>query len=156
MMERGNQFTFSRTDSRHEDYQTLVALLDADLKIRDGADHAFFAQYNKSDDIKNVILCYHKNEVVGCGAFKLFASGSVEIKRMFVKPVYRGRGIASQILKELEMWAQEFNFTECVLETGQKQPEAIALYLKSGYHRIPNYGQYVNVLTSVCMKKMIS
>ncbi len=73
---------------------------------------------------------------------------------MFVRLEQRGRGIAKSILSELEMWASELNFSGCILETGLKQPEAIALYQKSGYETIPNYGQYNGVENSVCMKKL--
>jgi GNAT superfamily N-acetyltransferase len=58
-------------------------------------------------------------------------------------------------LKELELWAAEVNYKDCILETGKKQPEAIALYKKAGYTIISNYGQYKNVENSVCMKKSI-
>jgi putative acetyltransferase len=156
MMNQNTLVSLKRTDSKNPDYHLLVTFLDADLKIRDGEDHAFFAQYNKSDDIRNVVICYAAGAAVGCGAFKFFSRGTVEIKRMFVRPEFRGKGIAAKILAELEGWAQELQFAVCVLETGQKQPEAIALYLKSGYNRIPNYGQYENVESSVCMSKAIS
>ena len=142
-----------RTDADHPGYQELVVLLDADLKIRDGADHAFFAQHNKSDSIRNVVLCYVADTAAGCGAFKYYDTGIVEIKRMFVRPEFRRQHIAATVLSELERWASELNYSGCVLETGKKQPEAIALYQKSGYTAIPNYGPYVNVPTSVCMKK---
>ncbi len=146
---------FKRTDSADNDYLELVKLLDAELKVRDGDDHAFFAQYNKSDDIKNVIVCYSDNHPAGCGAFKFYSTGIVEIKRMYVKESLRGKGLASGILVRLEDWAKESGFSECILETGKKQPEAIALYIKSGYNRIPNYGQYASVASSVCMKKSL-
>lgn len=145
-----------RTDSDNQGYRELVAFLDAELKIRDGDDHAFFAQYNKSDDIRNVVVCFVDGKPVGCGAFKFFSAGTVEIKRMFVRPELRGQGIASIILTELEKWAGELQFTDCILETGKKQPEAIALYQKSGYLVIDNYGQYKNIENSVCMNKIIS
>ena len=145
-----------RTDSSHPDYRELVALLDDDLKIRDGDDHAFFAQYNKSDEIRNVVLCYANDSAAGCGAFKYYDTGIVEIKRMFVRPEFRRQHIAATVLSELEKWASELNYSGCVLETGKKQPEAIALYQKSGYTLIPNYGPYVKVATSVCMQKKIS
>jgi GNAT superfamily N-acetyltransferase len=74
---------------------------------------------------------------------------------MFVRAERRGRGIAKSILSELEMWAGELRFSECILETGKKQPEAIRLYEKSGYEKIPSFGQYLNVENSVCMKKPI-
>jgi GNAT superfamily N-acetyltransferase len=74
---------------------------------------------------------------------------------MFVRAENRGQRIAAQILTELETWARELNFEDCVLETGFKQPEAIALYKRSGYEVIPNYGQYADVRNSICMKKKI-
>ncbi len=149
-------YNLIRTDSGNKDYQELVSLLDADLKIRDGADHAFFAQYNKSTEIRNVVLCYDAGTIAaGCGAFKFFEDGIVEIKRMYVRESFRKKGIASLILKELESWAKELLFSHCILETGKKQPEAIALYKKSGYQVIPNYGQYAQIQNSVCMKKDI-
>jgi putative acetyltransferase len=145
-----------RTDSSNTDFVELVKLLDEDLRLKDGDDHAFYAQFNKIDAIKNVLVAYVNNKAVGCGAFKPSKDHSVEIKRMFVHPDYRGKGIAQQILAELEKWAADLGNKNCVLETGQKQPEAIKLYLKSGYVRIPNYGQYANVANSVCMQKLLS
>lgn len=142
-----------RTNSDHADFRALVSLLDQDLAIRDGADHSFYAQFNKVDHIHHVVIAYEQDEAVGCGAFKLFDQETVEIKRMFVQPQHRGKGIASLVLQELEQWAAEEHYASCVLETGMKQPEAIRLYEKSGYYRIPNYGQYAGVENSVCMKK---
>ncbi len=144
-----------RTDSDNANFRELVALLDADLAIRDGAEHAFYMQFNKIDKIRYVIVAYEDEKAVGCGAFKDYKKETAEIKRMFVREDERGRGIAGLILTELETWARECGFSECVLETGVKQPEAIRLYQKSGYETIPNYGQYLNVENSVCMKKVI-
>lgn len=145
-----------RTDSLNEDFRELVRLLDEDLSVRDGADHSFYAQFNKIDMIKNVVVAYADEKAVGCGAFKPFDEKSIEIKRMFTRPENRGQGIAVEILRELENWARELEFTFAVLETGKKQPEAIRLYQKSGYELIPNYGQYEGMENSVCMKKKIS
>jgi putative acetyltransferase len=145
-----------RTNSDNSDFRELVALLDADLQIRDGAEHSFYAQFNKIDKIREVVVAYENEKAVGCGAFKEFSADAAEIKRMFVRPENRGRGIAGKILTELETWAKELNCSECVLETGVKQPEAIGLYQKSGYEKIPSYGQYLNVENSVCMRKLIS
>ena len=142
-----------RTNSDNSDFRKLVALLDADLQIRDGAEHSFYAQFNKIDKIREVVVAYENETAVGCGAFREYSADAAEIKRMFVRPENRGRGIAGKILIELETWAKELNFSECVLETGLKQPEAVRLYEKSGYKIIPNYGQYVGVENSVCMKK---
>jgi putative acetyltransferase len=147
--------TLTRTTSENPDFTDLVVLLDADLKIRDGQEHEFYAQINKTAIVKNVIVCYQNTIAVGCGAFRKIDSQTVEIKRMFVNPDFRGKGIASKILSELEIWASELNFTRSILETGINQPEAIALYKKSGYSITKNYGQYVGMQNSVCMQKIL-
>jgi len=104
-----------RTNSENPDFRELVVLLDAELAIRDGADHAFFAQYNSIDEIKNVVVAYLDKVAVGCGAFKVYDDKTVEIKRMFVQSAHRGKGIAVQILSELERWAGESDFSFAVL-----------------------------------------
>ena len=147
--------TLSRTHSGNQDFVSLVKLLDADLAVKDGEDHAFYSQYNKLDQIKYVIVAYTGTLAVGCGAIKQFTSDTVEIKRMFVLPEKRGQGIAQSVLQELELWAGELGFEKCILETGKRQPDAIALYKKSGYHQIANYGQYAGVEYSVCFGKKI-
>jgi putative acetyltransferase len=144
-----------RTASDDSDFQNLVKLLDKDLEIRDGKEHSFYAQFNKTDKIRNVVIYYEGDTAVGCGAFKEFDNKTVEIKRMFVQQNFRSKGIGAIILKELEGWASEINYSESILETGKKQPEAIRLYQKAGYAIIPNFGQYKNVENSVCMKKSI-
>ncbi len=148
--------TCKRTTSENADFQILVKELDADLRVRDGDEHAFYAQFNKTDQIKYIIVAYENEQPVGCGAIKEFAPGVMEIKRMYVPVHKRGQGIASRILKELELWAIELNFSKCILETGKKQPEAIALYKKNGFTIISNYGQYENVVNSVCFEKNLN
>jgi putative acetyltransferase len=148
-------YILKRTTSENSDFNELVLLLDADLKIRDGDDHEFYAQINQTAILKNVIVCYTDDMAIGCGAFREIDSKSAEIKRMFVNPDFREKGIASQILCEIELWAKELDFTHTILETGVNQPEAIALYLKQGYSITENYGQYVNMENSVCMKKIL-
>ena len=144
-----------RTTSKNLDFQNLVTLLDADLKIRDGEDHEFYAQINKTAILDNAIVCYQNNVAVGCGAFRTIDAETVEIKRMFVSPECRGKGIASAILLELELWASELNYSQTILETGVNQPEAIALYKKLGYAITENYGQYFGMENSICMKKVL-
>ena len=144
-----------RTDSENADFRELVKMLDEDLAIRDGEEHSFYAQYNKIDKIRETVVAYENEIPVGCGAFKKYEQSVAEIKRMYVRVEKRGQGIAVKILAELETWAKESGFSECVLETGLKQPEAIRLYQKRGYEIIPNYGQYEGIENSVCMRKSI-
>ena len=145
----------TRTSSSNTDFISLVNELDKDLAIRDGNDHSFFAQFNKIDTIKHVVVYYSNNLAVGCGAIKEYESGVMEIKRMFVLAEHREKGVASEVLRELETWAKELGYSKCILETGYKQPEAIALYKKNNFEIIPNYGQYANVTSSVCFQKIL-
>ena len=145
--------SFKRTDSSDPDFQKLVVELDRYLSVMDGEEHAFYDQFNKITNIRNVIICYEGDRAVGCGAFKPYEAGTVEIKRMYVDPQMRGKGIGLLILHELENWATESGYSTCILETGKRQVEAISLYRKAGYTVIPSYGQYLNVENSVCMKK---
>lgn len=146
-------FVLKKTNSADADFQLLVNELDADLQNRYGEQQTFFSQFNKLNHIHHVIVAYENDKPVGCGAFKLFEEAVVEIKRMYVQPQNRSKGIAAQILQALEQWAKQEGYTDCVLETGLNQPEAIRLYEKMGYVRIPNYGQYIGVDISICMRK---
>ena len=145
-----------RTTSDNLDFQALVKLLDHHLAVLDGDDHAFYAQFNKLTNIRHVVVAYQEEVPVGCGAFKEYEPGVVEIKRMFTRPELRGQGIAQAVLAELERWAAEEGYPESLLETGKRQPEAIRLYEKSGYAFIPNFGQYIGDDNSVCMRKIAS
>jgi len=145
-----------RTTSSNPDFINLVGQLDADLEYRDGDDHEFYAQFNHIDIIKYTLVAYLNNKLVGCGAIKPFNAQSMEVKRMYTTPEFRGQGIAIKILNELESWTKELGFDSCVLETGKKQPEAIALYKKCGYIVISNYGQYAQIENSVCFRKQLN
>ena len=145
-----------RTNSDHPDFISLVRLLDADLAKRDGNEHSFYAQFNKIDKIKHAVLVYEDEKPVACGAIKQYAEDIMEVKRMYTLPVYRGKGIATMVLNELEKWAAELGYAKCILETGKRQPEAISLYTRNGYVLIPNYGQYAGVENSVCFEKPIN
>ena len=142
-----------RTSSSETDFQHLVSELDWELSTRNGETNEFFAQYNKIDQIKNVIIATIDDKPVGCGAMKAYDSDTMEIKRMFVPIEMRGKGIAVHILKNLEKWAKEMNYSKCILETGNKMLEAIRLYEKSNYKVVPNYGQYNGIEDSICFKK---
>lgn len=144
-----------RTNSDNRDFIQLVKYLDADLAQRDGKDHSFYAQYNKIDAIRYAVIAYENGKPVGCGAMKEWEQGATEIKRMYTLGEERGKGIATRILNELEVWAAELGYEKCVLETGKKQPEAIDLYRKNNYRQILNYGQYAGIENSLCFEKKL-
>ena len=145
--------SLTRTNSNNKDFQKLVKELDIDLKIRDGEEHSFYAQFNKIELIKYAVVAYVEGQPVGCGAIKEYADKMMEVKRMYVPLEKRGKGIATMILQELEKWSKELGMNKCILETGKKQPEAIRFYEKNKYHIFPNFGQYKNVQNSVCFEK---
>lgn len=145
----------TRTSSSNNDFQELVKLLDRDLAVTDGEEHAFYDQFNKTDSINHVVLLYQDGKAVSCGALKEFSADTMEVKRMFTSREHRGKGYAAMVLNELEKWAKELQYSKCVLETGVRQPDAIALYKKKDYDLIPNYGQYAGVENSLCFGKTI-
>jgi putative acetyltransferase len=148
-----NQLT--KTTSDNLDFRLLVAQLDAHLAGIYGEEQDFYTQHNKVDVIKHVVVVYREGNPVGCGGIKAFSDSEIEIKRMFVLPEQRGQGIASDILIALEQWAKELGYTETILETLKVKESVIAMYARNGYALMPNYGQYIGVDSSVCMRKKI-
>lgn len=144
-----------RTTSDNADFKRLTDLFDAYLVEIDSDEKDFFAQYNQIY-IKNVIVLYENDYALGCGAFKGYENGVAELKRMFVLPESRGKGIASKIVDSLESWMKEEGFSKCILETSHYLEPAVALYKKLGFTIIPNYGPYKNVSSSICMQKMLT
>jgi GNAT superfamily N-acetyltransferase len=147
--------TIKRIDSSSNDFQSLVKCLDLELNSRYGALQSQYIDYNRIEALDTVVIVYIDEVPAGCGCFKAFHETSVEIKRMFVRPEYRGKGLAGMILSELEQWAAEKGYSMSVLETGIGQPEAIRLYSKNGYVRTSNYGQYAGNPNSCCMSKRL-
>lgn len=141
-----------RTNSDHPDFKYLTKLFDDYLVDIDGEQKDFFAHYNNKY-LENALVVYENDQAVGCGGFKEYDQNTVEIKRMFVHPEHRKKGIANLILNTIEDWAKEKGFQNFILETSPKLTSAISLYEKKGYKLIPNYGQYIGVENSICMKK---
>ncbi len=102
------------------------------------------------------LVAWRGDEAIGCGALRpMDEVDVVEIKRMFVRPAARDNGVGRIILSALETQAREFGYRIARLETGLRNPEAIALYERAGYQRIPCYGIYVNEPLSVCFEMML-
>jgi len=145
-----------RTDPGDTQFLGLVALLDRELRDRDGPDHPFYARFNTLDPIRHAVIATDGDTAVACGAIKAFGDDAFEIKRMYSLPAWRSRGVATRVLRELEAWAAELGARRCVLETGQRQHEAVALYTGRGYVRIPNFGPYAGIANSLCFEKRLS
>ena len=149
--------TMQRSTYTDPDFQNLCAALDKEFWVRYPDTQQNFEPYNKVDQSARVVLAYHKQDAVGCGCFRSMGEEyTIEIKRMYVMPEFRGNRIAGSILMELEQWAKAEGYLISKLETGVNQPEAVSLYERCGYNQIPNYPPYVGVAESICMVKKLT
>ena len=148
--------TVKRTNSDNSDFKKLAIELDINLKTYYKEEQSFYGELNDIDKIKFVVVAYNKmGKPVGCGGIKEYSKNEIEIKRMYVPPNYREKGIATIILNELENWSSELKFKKCILETLIEKPYAIAFYKKNGYQIIPNFGEYMKAKNSICFEKDI-
>lgn len=152
---KGNIMRYLLTDGNNQDFIQLCGLLDDFLnEIAGGeANRSQYVQYNKLNNIKDVVLAYDGDVPVGCASFKFFEEGTAEVKRVFVKEAYRGQGISKQLMSTLESYAIYKGFRRLVLETGKALPVASKMYERIGYSIIDNYGPYINMKESICMGK---
>ncbi len=102
-----------------------------------------------------LVLRDDDGQAVGCGGIARFDAARGEVKRMYVVPEARGRGLGRRMLEEREAQARTLGYRSVVLETGDRQPEAIRLYESSGYERIPCYPPYDTRALSLCFEKRI-
>ena len=147
---------FLRTDPSHPSFQKLVRLLDEELTSLYGAEMQIFNPHNILKENAFSLLVLENEEPIGIGAFRILENPQeVEIKRMYVPPAHRGKGISKLILEELEKWAMEENCTYAKLETGVKNTAALGLYPRAGYQRIEPFGPYVVIDNSICFGKKL-
>lgn len=144
---------FKRTDGLNEDFVENCRLLDLDLDRRVGKKikREKYKPYNQLDGIQEAIVVYEDNRAVGGGAIRRYDGETVELKRVFVRSEYQGKGIGSRLVSLLMEWAAELGYSRMILETGELLAESCAVYKKLGFRIIPNYGPYVNMPESLCM-----
>jgi putative acetyltransferase len=99
------------------------------------------------------VVAWLDDEPVGCGTLRRLGDDQAEIKRMYVAPAARRRGVARAILRVLEDEARQRDIGALILETGERQPEAIALYESAGFTRCPCWGDYIESPLAVCFGK---
>jgi putative acetyltransferase len=143
------------TDRDDPCFLALVELLDRELWARYPETQAGYSAFNQIARGAYVVVATEAGVPAGCACLRELGERRLELKRMYVRPEHRRSGLASAILRDLEAWARNCGAGEIVLETGLKQPEAIRMYEKSGYLRIPNYGEYAGLAGSVCMAKRL-
>lgn len=148
---------FKYTDGCDQDFISLCHALDDFLNQLAGGEEnrAQYIPYNSLDDIHDVIVVYDGDRAIGCASFKRYDDVCAEVKRVFILDEYRGRGISKELMEKLEASARQKGFTYFILESGEPLAAAMKLYRSIGYYVIPNYGQYVDMPESVCMKKKL-
>lgn len=147
---------FKHTDGSNTDFVALCHELDAYLNHIVGGEEnrAQYIPYNSlDDDVYDAFVAYDCDQAVGCAAIKRYDDESAEVKRVFIREEYRGQKISKELMKLLEQTAKEQGYSCLLLESGEILVEAMALYRKTGFTVIPNYGPYVDMPESVCMKK---
>lgn len=144
----------SSADVREVLASGLIAELDAEIEKRYPGEPVNGVEPNEFRASGGYfVIGYWDTQAVGCGAFRPYDKATVEIKRMFVAPHFRGRGIARAILNAVEAEARKRGYERSILETANRQPEAVAFYRSCGYRDIPKYGHYVDSARSLCFGK---
>ena len=148
-------FNIKKASAKSDEITTLTNELHKELEIIYGG--GIIEEFIEENETMLVFyLAYDRDEnAVACGALKDFDINTAEIKRMYVKPEFRGLGISKKILSALEQHARESHYQRLILETGLKQPEAISLYEKYGYKPLKCYGRHANDSDSRCFEKFI-
>ena len=141
----------------------LIAELDAYLSplYPQESQHGYSIEKLVAQRVEFFVL-YHSGEPAACGGVQFFdGDGDLggaygELKRMYVRGRFRGRGFGKRLLEHLERLATNKGVTTMRLETGIYQPEAVGLYEKAGYYRIPPFGGYWEDPVSLCYEKRLS
>ena len=146
---------FQRTNGQNKDFMENCRLLDLDLDRRVGKKlkREKYKQYNLLDEIQEAIVVYDGRKAIGGGAIRRYDDETAELKRIFVRPEYQGRGVGTKLVSLLLEWAEELGYQRIILETGELLAESCAVYQKLGFQVIPNYGPYVDMPESLCMEK---
>ena len=145
-----------REDLGSPSARSLIGALNAELAAQypeEGANHFRLDAHEVVEGRGAFFVAYADGQPVACGAIRRANAGTAEIKRMYVAPAARGKGIGRMMLDTLEAEGRRLGVTRIVLETGERQLEALALYERAGFTRIALFGEYIGSPLSVCMAK---
>lgn len=147
----------SRERPDSTDARALIAELDASLapNYPSASRHGYSVDKLIAQNVAFFVVRVDSHPA-GCGGVQLFGTTYAELKRMYVRPPFRGLGLAKQLLDHLQAYAQAQEITVLRLETGIYQHEAIALYEKFGFHQIAPFGEYKPDPLSRCYEKRIA
>jgi putative acetyltransferase len=148
-----------RHDIESETALALILALNAELEARYPEPGANFFRLDPDEVAPGVgafLIAFVDGIATGCGAVRRLSADEAEIKRMYVLPEARRLGLGWRLLEALEAEARSLGCKRLLLETGERQPEAIGLYTRSGFVAIPAYGEYVDSPLSYCMAKELT
>jgi GNAT superfamily N-acetyltransferase len=144
------------TEGSNDDFIRLVRLLDEECLEMIGNDKAQHKQFKQvKDDSTTVVVVYDGMTPIACGSFRNYSDDTVEMKRVFVRKVYRNKGLASKVMHNLEKLALAQGHAYAILETNAKIQATVDLYKHLQYDTIHNYGQYEKDMNCICMKKIL-
>jgi GNAT superfamily N-acetyltransferase len=139
-----------------EDARRLIAALDADLASLYPPEQRFGPNL-KAEHLEGgrgtFLVARDGARAIGCGAIRLLDPTAAEVKRMYVEPDHRGRGVGRAVLSSLEATARDLGVRRLVLETGVHQDAAITLYRRAGFTQVDCWGEYATSPSSVCFEK---
>ena len=144
----GNDPDFARFYGETENYYSSIV---GGLSKREG-----FVAYNISESVSDVLIVSEDAAAVACAGLKRYSDTDVEIKRVWVEPSYRRRGIAVHMMALLEERAKELGFRRLILQTRPIMPDAVGLYECLGYSLIDNYPPYDKLEGAICFAKGIT
>lgn len=152
-----SSISIAREPLEADDSRRLIAALDAELSALYPPDQTFFDlnPEQASGDRGAFLVVRVDGLAAGCGAIRLLDQDSAELKRMYVAVPHRRRGLSRRLLTALEQTAAELGATRLVLETGNRQAAALALYTGAGYRPIPCFGAYARSPSSICLAKAL-
>ena len=144
------------TDRDDADFIALCRRLNEELVLKlSGSVDPISSRANATDDFGSVLLGKNEKVPVACAALRPFSEDTVELKRMFVSPEWRRKGLGKAILQKCEEMARQEKYRHIVLETNILLPDAKTLYEKNGYGRIDSYGPYAFLKETLCMGKTL-
>ena len=155
---KSSDLEFRREDLTSPSAAEMIRALNAELGERypeEGANHLRLDREEVAEGRGAFLVAYLNGEPLACGAIRRIDADTGEVKRMYVEPRVRGQGVGRQMLTRLENEGRRLGVKRIVLETGQRQPEALALYTNAGFVPVSPFGEYVGSPLSVCMGKTL-
>jgi putative acetyltransferase len=152
------QITIGAEPFDSDDARRLIAALDEHLASRYPPEQRFGPNLKPEQiaaGLGTFVIARADGRAVGCGALRKLDETSAEVKRMYVAPEVRGKGVGRKVLEHLESVGRSLGVHRLVLETGIYQAEAIGLYHQAGFEPVRCWGEYAGSVTSVCFEKRI-